>query len=346
MSVDQSLPTTAPYGKGVWTDYEDNWRGKDANWLQSRSLLRYANPTARDADLTAPEVGQFVFDASVDILEYRSGTGVWKYYKPLPQFTTTTQDDASGVALSHLNAGGKGVILGPGSPAGTGLVTLNAPLTVMGGALTADTTGVTVKTGTKTVKLTTSATDLVSDSPISAPSVTLTGTGTVLTAAGKTLAVGTLTADQGTVTNISMSGTLTGGILNGTRALVNGVSIGWDTGLTAPAASAGSIFGAGGYIAQQGFFTGDGSSALMRQRTPTTGAAGTAYLQVGATDITAGPTNSAGSVYMYPFLRIMQGKGIAWHNAGGTHQAWGAIAIYSASDPGASNFPDGTIWFS
>lgn len=329
MSVDQSLPTTAPYGKATWTDYEDNWRNKDANWLQSRSLLRYANPAARDADLTAPEVGQFVFDASVDILEYRSGTGAWKYYKPLPQFTTTTQDDASGVALSHLNAGGKGVILGPGTPAGTGLVTLNAPLTVMGGALTADTTGVTVKTGAKTAKLTTSATDLVSDSPLTVPSLTLSGAGTVLAAAGKVVAVGTITADTGTITNVNASGIIQGGTFKGA---VDGTTVNASTGGTigGVALSSSLVTATNGVITQGAFMRGDASLGYLGYRNPSGGAVSTSVMTLDSS-----------------YIRFRVPNGIPLDKADGTHTgAWIGGAIVSGSDPGAANFPNGTIWVS
>jgi hypothetical protein len=308
----------------VWTDYEDNWRGKDANWLQSRSILRYANPTARDADLTAPEVGQFVFSADVDILTYRSGTGVWKYYKPLPQYTTTTQDDTSGVALSHLNAGGKGVILGPGSPAGTGLVTLNAPLTVMGGVLTADSTGVTIKTGAKTVKLTTSATDLVSDSPITAPSMTIAG---ALSAGAIT---GTsLNAPTGTHTNLSVSGTITGGtfagVVNATTVSASGSSTLGGVGL-----ASGIVTATGGLIAQGAYVRGDASAGYYSYRNPSGGAVATSAVTVDAT-----------------YLRFRAPNGIPLDKGDGTHTgAWVGGAIVSGSDPGAGNFPNGTIWVS
>ena len=329
MSVDRSLPTTAPYGKGVWTDYEDNWRGKDAAWLQSRSILRYANPTARDADLTAPEPGQFVFDASIDILEYRSGTGVWKYYKPLPQFTAATQDDASGVAINHINSGGKGVILGPGSPAGTGLVTLNAPLNVLTGILTADATGITIKTGAKTVKLTTGATDLVSDSPITAPSVTLTGTGTVLTAPGKVMTVGTINADTGTITNVNVSGTIQGGTY---RGAVDGTTVNASSGGTiGGVALSGSIATANsGVIAQGAFLRGDAGMGYIGYRNPSGGALGGSVMTVDAT-----------------YLRFRIPNGIPLDRADGSHTgAWIGGAIVSGGDPGAGNFPNGTIWVS
>jgi hypothetical protein len=331
MSVDQSLPTTAPYGKATWTDYEDNWRNKDANWLQTRSILRYANPAARDADITSPEVGQFVFSADVDILTYRSGTGVWKYYKPLPQFTTTTQDDAAGVALSHLNAGGKGVILGPGSPAGTGLVTLNAPLTVMGGVLTVgDTTaGVTIKTGTKTVKLTTSATDLVSDSPLTVPSITLGGTGTVISAAGKVVSVGTINADTGTITNVNVSGIVQGGTYKGA---VDATTVNASTGGTigGVAISGNTVVAPGGFIGQGAFLRGDAGSGILSYRNPSGGAVATSAVTVDAT-----------------YLRFRAPNGIPLDKGDGAHTgAWVGGAVVSASDPGAGNFPNGTIWVS
>lgn len=337
--------TDLQYGKPDWADFVNNWREKDAEWLRDRSIMRFATTASRDTAVSGASPGTFVYRADAE-----SGAGGWEAkrqtggffsFRPLPVNLATSVDTTSSVVLAHGLASGKGINFTPTT------VLVNADnFNLHAGVLTSDATGINIKTGTKTAKLTTNTTSLLVDSPLSVPSIALTGAGTVLTAPAKTVAVGTLTADVGTITNITMSGTLTGGILNGTRALINGVNIGWDPGLTVPAAWANGLSASAGLLSQAGYFYGDGSSAIMRQRTPTTGALSAQYIQVQAADIIIGPTNAPGSVFHYPYLRIMQGRGVPWHNAAGTHVAWIAPTIYSGSDPGAANYPDGTIWVS
>jgi len=336
-----ALPVDPLYGAANWSDYVDNWREADAEWIQARTILRFQTSAARDAALPGAGAGQFIYNGTNDYLEYRSSSGTWKSYKATPNYLAGgQQDDVSGVVFAHANAAGKGIMLTPTQ------VQTSAPLNVLTNTMLVDTTGINLKVGAKTVKLSTDAANLVSDSPISAPSLSLSGTGTVIVAAGKTMSIGTITADVGTITNINMSGTLTGGVLNGSRATINStISIGYDTGLTTPAAST-NVIAPNGFVSQQGVFYGDATSAYMRQRVPTTAALSAQYIQVTATDINFGPTTAPNSVFMYPYLRIMQGHGVPWHNSGGTHVAWISPVIYSGSDPGAGNYPDGTLWLS
>ena len=333
MPIDQSLPDEAPYGKADWTDYEDNWRDADATWLQDHGILRFTTTASRDTALPSAGPGQVIFNAEAGYLQLKSPSQ-WVDYKPLPLFMTKGEDSASQVLLSHVNAAGKGVSFsgtGPGYE-----VHVNTDMRVQNGVMVVDTTGVAIKIGAKTAKLITDATALVSDSPIKAPGLVSDG---VITAVGAVTA-GSFTAPAATITNINMSGTLTGGILNGSRALIGSVNIGWDP--TRSIAVPTEIYG-GAFVPNGGYVYGDGNSVLIRQRTPATGALGGAYVQVNATDT---HFQGSGSVYMNPYLRIMGGRGIPWHNAGGTHVAWISPVIYSGSDPGAGNYPDGTLWIS
>lgn len=326
------------WGRGDWQDYINNWREKDAEYLQARTILRYHNASDRAAQWASPAYGQVTYNETA--LQVAPGVFVdrpemfskqhnkWVALLMLDNITST-KDDAAGVALSHKQAGGKGVIFGPGSPAGTGLLEITSPLNVMTGVMLVDGTGVTVKTGTKSAKLTTDANNLISDTPISAPSLI---SGGALSVTGA-LTAASVTTPTATVTTLTVSGTLTGGILNGPSGTIGGVA------LASSIATASS-----GFVSQAGLFQGDGSSALMRYRNPSGGAVGTAYFQVATSDINFGPTNSSASVYMYPYLRIMQGRGVPWHNTAGTHVAWISPTIVSGGDPGAGNYPDGTVW--
>lgn len=326
-----SLPIPdVQYGKADWRDFIDNWREADAEWLQARTILRFQTTASRDAALGGALPGQMVFNAETAILEIK-GASSWLPYKPMPIFTVKTQDDASQVSISHINAAGKGVNFLPSG------VTVNADLTVHSGVLGVTTTGVTFKTGSKTVKFTTDAASLLSDSPISAPSLSLTGAGTVISAPGKTVVTGSVIADSGAITNISMTGTMTGGILNSTTGTIGGVA------LASSSATAGQVSGANGaqgFHSGQGQFYGDSAGAVMRQRSA--GVWGAAYAKVWPTDV---ELNSS-TITFNGQTKFMGGRSVNWYNAAGTHVAYCGPTIYSPTDPGVANFPDGTIWIS
>ena len=275
---------------------------------------------------TAVQVGPGVF---VDRPEmYSKQHNKWVPLMMLDN-VTSTKDDAAGVALSHKLAGGKGVQFQPTQ------TLLDNPINMMNGVLYVDSDSVDIKVGTKTAKLTTDATNLISDAPISAPGFLTGGTLSVTGAlsAGSISVTGTAT-----LPNISMTGTLTGGIVNGTSGTIGGVAMG-----TAGAHGSGGIRAdAQGFHAQQGAFYGDASGAVLRQRNPSGGAYGAPYLQVTSDRVNVG--GSANFMDVYPTTRLFGGRGIHWINAGGSHQAWISPVIVQAGDPGAGNFPDGTIW--
>jgi hypothetical protein len=330
------------WGKGDWQDYTHNWREKDAEFLQARTITRYHNATDRDAAWPTPSFGQVVYNET----SQQPSPGVYldrpemfskqhNTWVPLLMLAniTSTKDDSQGVALSHKLAGGKGVIFEPTR------TLFDNPINVMTGVMLVDNSGVSIRTGAKTAKLTTDATNLISDSPFSAPSVVLTGTGVVFNAAGKSATLGTLTADTVTATTLNVT-TVSANVLNGSSGVIGGVQVG--TG--AAHGSGGVRADAQGLHAQWGAFYGDGANAFVRPRNPATGVYGGGYIQVNndANIYMQGP----GSTYMNNYLRIMGGRGVPWHNAGGTHVAWIAPVIYSGGDPGAANYPDGTLWIS
>jgi hypothetical protein len=329
MTIVEPIPDLQ-YGKGAWQDYISNWRTRDTNWMQERLILRYASPTTRGNDWPAPKSGQVTYNDTTGLLEMWSQTkGAW-LRSLMFQYLLSNKDDATGVSLFHASSGAKGVQLTPTS------LLVDAPTTnFLNGVSVIDATGFALKVGAKTAKLSTDATALVSDSPIRAPSIASDG---ALTAVGA-LSAGSLSAPSATFTStLTLTGaTVNGGTLNGASAAINGVQIG-----------NASAFGAGGVRADaQGFtsglgsFRGDSGGAIMQQRAAG-GGYGSAYLQV-----TPDRTNVAGDMYINTgYLRIMGGRGIPWHNAGGGHQAWISPCIYSGGDPGAGNFPDGTIWIS
>lgn len=339
MTIVEPIPDLQ-WGRGAWQDYISNWRTRDTSWMQERLILRYQTSAARTSDWGAtPKAGQVTYNDETKTLEmWRAGSpGAW-VRSLMFQFLTSNKDDAAGVNLSHTGASGKGVQLTPTS------MLVDAPTTNwLNGVAILDATGLALKVGAITAKLSTDVDGLTVDP--------LVKTGSLLAASAAItgqVSAGSLAAATATLTtSLTMTGaTMNGGVLNPTRANINGVQIGWDPGLTVPAAAANLVTANQGLVSNQGYFTGDGGSAIMRQRTPASGAVGAAFIQVSATDINVGPNPSTASVYMYPQLRIMGGKGVPWHNPAGTHVAWISPVIYSGSDPGAGNYPDGTLWIS
>lgn len=306
------------YGKGNWQDYISNWRQKDAGYLQERSILRYATAAARTTDWPTPRAGQVTYRGDADRLEMYSTLRSSWVSAMLFQFLTTPKDDAAGVTLSHTGAAGKGITLGPAN------VIMDLPVNAYNGLLTADASGVGVKTtAMKQALLSTNATELVSDTIVSVPGLHLTA-GT-LDATGRPATVGALTAVSATIPNLTLSGTLSGaGVLNGGSGTIGGVAM---SGNRATASS--------GFRAGIGLFSGDASSAIM------SAIGGTPYLQVS----TAGGVFSGGGQFdFYTYVRFLNGTNPVYYYNANSGSVNIAPSFYSAGDPGAGYFPDGTIW--
>jgi hypothetical protein len=326
MTVTEPIPDLQ-WGRGDWQDYINNWREKDAEFLQARTILRYQTAAARTTDWPAPQPGQVTYNNETQTLEmWRPAASSW-VRSLMFQYLTATQDSAAGVKMSHVGAAGKGILIQPAS------LVIDIPLNVQAGLLQvgADFVGIQ-SVGQKLAKLTTDSDELLSDTPLAISAIRLTGTGTVLDAATKAVTVGPLTAGSLTSTGaVSTTGTVTGGVVNGTTGTIGGVAL--NTNAVQPSA---------GMQSQQGYFYGDSNSAVMRQRPTLGGASSPNYVQVTADRVNIG--GGTGYMDVYPTFRLFGGRGIHWIDAGGTHRAWISPTIVSASDPGAGNYPDGTIW--
>jgi hypothetical protein len=333
--------TLPDWGKADWTDYVDYWRESDAEYLQSRSILRYHNATDRTADVPAPSFGQVTYNEAIDSIEMYSKTRSAWARSLLFQNLASTKDDSTAVSVSHTGAASKGISFKPAE------VTIELPLNVLSGVLKADNTGVTVQTPSQAaVKLSTDSDELLVDTKMVAPAIRLTGTGTVVDAGTGTVVLGTLNATTVTATSVTASGTLTGA----TVASVNGGTLGGVT-LASNTATAPS-----GHITQTGIFTGDSSGAIMRQRA-SGGALGNAYVLTSINDVFVTANGAAASPAPTPTgsqtmtvgsnvqMRVMGGKGVEYWGPANTLLARFSPVTYAASDPGAANFPDGTIWF-
>ena len=323
MSAHEALPTTQ-FGKADWVDYTDYWREADAEWMMQRSILRYATAATRATDwgATPTSFGQVTYNDTTDRLEVASKTqNAWA---TVPQWVnlTSTQDSAAGVSISHKTAtSNRGIVFQPTQ------TVMDNPVLISTGGLTVDGTGLTLKTGAKTAKLTTDATNLVSDSPITATGATLSGplTGTTATLSGTLTLSGSAGISMGTgsITGGTFTGAVnTSGTVNGGNGTIGGVGLGT---VAASMASAPS-----GVIAQGGLLSGDANSGYLRYRNPSGGALSTSQMTMDAT-----------------YIRFRVPNGIPVDKADGAFTgAWLGGAIYSATDPGAANFPNGTIWCS
>ena len=165
------------------------------------------------------------------------------------------------------------------------------------------------------------------------PGLRLTGTGGVIDATGKAVTTGALTA-----TSLALGGgSITGA---GSIAATSLTASGAVAGATLNISGTGNIGGASGvvfngtwvsapqgFVANAGYFNGDSGSAIMAYRNP---AGGT----VANHQITADVNR----------LNLRGGQGMLWWNAAGQGVAWISPVIVSGGDPGAVNYPDGTIW--
>jgi hypothetical protein len=318
-----TLPVT---GKGNWTDFDDYWRDADASWLQDRVILRYTDNAERDGDLAAPGDGQVVYNNALGILQLRK-SGAWRNYGSIPSNLVVTTDTTTSAGFAHVNAGGKGIVYSATE------VHVTHDFNVNGGIFTVrTTTGVGIKTGSKQAYLTTSATHLVSDTPLSASAVALSGSGLVLdgSGAGKTAQLGATTVASLTSTGaVTASGAITApsGTIGNVQFINNEVIVPTSQGMRSG----------------QGWFYGDTASAIMRQTVD--GVTGSVnYLQVNTGGINA--AGNAGVFNIYPQMRIFHGKPIQWYDTGNTFRGNIAPVLYQATDPGATNYPDGTLWIS
>ncbi len=292
----------------VWTDFVDNWRAIDAHWFRDRVVNIFDNAAARTAaGINASAIqGSLTFLQDVNSLEFYKGANVWESVR-YPNLAVSS--DATTVTLRQTSAGSGIILQSDGTAA---IEKLNAGL----GALLVNSTSMSLKTGAKTVVLTTDAASLLINSP-----VVVTGqvTATAAQVNGALGVTGTLT-----VPNINMSGTLSGGVLNGSSGTIGGVAM-----------SGNRVTPSDGMLANGGRFRGDGASAIMQAN------GGGPYLQV----TTGGGAYAGGGQFdFYNNVRFLNNTYPVYYYAGNGGAVNIAPSFYSGGDPGAGNFPDGTIW--
>jgi hypothetical protein len=314
------------YGDTDWADLINNWFAADAEWIQSRSVVRVAGsvPTEGEVPTANNAVGRVFFSNSLQSLLINVTGG---YHRVASSHNIGITDSGITSELKlHSGAGGTGISFSS-SGVTLGATTLSSTLTVTGAAtlngymtakageapgavVTTSSSGVTINTtGSNAVVLTTAADGLNVNS-----SIRITGSG-ALSVAGNTSLAGTLNVTgTSTIAGLSASSSAVSGnsTVGGTLTVTTGlVTAGGGISTTAITAS-GLVTSAG--LTTSGIITSS-SSTDLRLAIPSGRA-----LRISA------PTIGDANIY-YGSLNTIR-------------NAW---VVYGA-DPGVANVPEGTIW--
>jgi hypothetical protein len=295
----------------VWTDNVDNWRASDADFLQKRSVMRFATVASRTTFLSAtPVAGMVTYVGASDTLQYTDSVSatanVWRTIMA-PKYLATS--DSVGTFGMRLASDGTDVLL------------LQPGKVVLGPtqALTVD-TAVKVKTGAATAALTTDATALVSDVQVKAPSVATTGAVTaasIVSSGNISTATITATGNIQSATSVVTGNSSVAGVLTASSLNLSGL-------LTASAA--GEYLRSSVVNGYQTWFNGATRIGLLQGLI--SGLSMTS--EVGA--LTLGGAN----------VVLAATAGPARY--GSTTGPYIACSVASASDPGVTNYPEGTLW--
>jgi hypothetical protein len=312
------------YGDTDWEDFTNNWFASDAEWIQSRSVIRISGsiPTEGEVPAASNAVGRVFFSNSLLSLLINVTGG---YHRVASSHNIGITDTGTNAELKLITgAGGTGISfstsgVGLGSTTVstltvTGATTLNGYLTAKAGeatgaVVTTSSSGVTINTtGSNPVILTTASNGLNVNS-----SIRITGSG-ALSVAGNTALTGTL--------GVSGASTLAG--LSATSSAVSGNStVGGtftSTGLvTANSGVSTTTVTASGLIESAGLTT----SGVI---TSTSGTDVRLAIPAGRTLRIYAPTIADANIY--------------YGSANNIRNAW----VVYGTDPGVANVPEGTIW--
>lgn len=302
-----SLPSTD--GLADWIDNTHNWRAQDAEFLQERSVLRFSNVSTRNSVL-GPSTS--IPTPTAGLVTYISATDKLQYststgaWRDIQAFQYLTVDDQST---------GVGLRLSPGT---SNSVTLETNQVALGTnrSLVVSPTSLAIKTGAATVTLTTDSTSLVSNAGISAPS----GSFTSLTTTGINNGSSALTTGS-----VTASGAITAGSLN-----VSSGASALNTVTATSLVASGTVQSTTVY----GTTSVRGGSVSMADTKVSAHGSTTSFLQLESSFVKI----SGDSVVLAPTSPT---TAIRYNSAGGPPLA---VVVISASDPGAANYPEGTIW--
>lgn len=175
-------------GAADWTDLINNWFAADAEWIQSRAILKWDT----EAGIAAPSNvdGSLAYARDTQQLVLQAGSS--KRHLFASSFLGYSESTGQ-VTFQHTSA-----------PNGLDLLS-SGTVRLAGGVLQAAAAGVSLKTGAATAQLTTDATDLISSLPLRATTFKGNLAGNV----------------SGNVTG-NVSGSISGGTLAGSALTVTG----------------------------------------------------------------------------------------------------------------------------
>ena len=304
-----SLPNTDSLV--TWSDNVDNWRSADADFLQKRTVLRFSSTTTRNTivgpstAVPVPAEGQVTYVSNGGI----DGKGGLEYVDNTFSWRPLLSVKNLGVSDT---SGSFGMRLSSDSAPS---VALEIERVVLGinRILSVEASKLVFKTGAATAELSTNVDSIVSNLKITVPSASLgTATASSLAASG---------AVSGA--SVAASGALTG------NTLVAGSSTLGATGVTTLTASS-SITG----VTVYGTTSVRGGSVLVSDTKVSNNSAVNQSLNLSATATTL----SGDSVVLAPTSPT---SAVRYRTSSG---APFALVIVSATDPGLSNYPDGTLW--
>lgn len=246
-SITGSSP--AVNGEIDWTDNIDNWRAIDAEWLQSRSVVRIngATPATSDNLRGAEAKGRVYYTTNKNKVIVNVGTGGSPTYETvLSSSDVVIEDGVSTVTVGVSGHTAAGLVF----TKSTGAVSIGT-FTVSGTFTVADlvaTNSFTAKSGSNASGLTSTTSGLALDTTSAGGTtnkVTLTTSssklnvdkGVVIAAGGLTVTAGGVTVTAGGITvdgasTISSGLTVNGGLAIGTPNATTGKSIAVTSGLT------------------------------------------------------------------------------------------------------------------
>jgi hypothetical protein len=314
------------YGDTDWADFTNNWFASDAEWIQSRSVVRIAGstPTEGEVPTASNAVGRVFFSNSLQSLLINITGG---YHRVASSGNIGIADTGlnselkliSGAGGTGISFSSTGVTLGVTTFSSTltvtGATTLNGYLTAKAGeasgaVVTTSSSGVTINTtGSNAVILTTASNGLNVNS-----SIRITGSG-ALSVAGNTALTGTL----------GVSGTSTLAGLSATSSAVSGNST------------------VGGTFISTGLVTA--SNGVVTTTITASGAAESAGLTTSGVITSTSSTDVRLAIPAGRTLRIYAptiADANIYYGASGTsiRNAW----VVYGTDPGVANVPEGTIW--
>jgi hypothetical protein len=306
-----TIPTDG-YGPVAWVNDEDNWREEDADFLQQRTILRWANSTARTAaggDAYGPGSLSYVASSKTLAVNTSTATSGWSTVLHSPQLNITdTPASNFQIQLSGSSAGGLRFY--------TDGVFVDTRLAVAGTdaapKVKIDANGILLETQTGNQGL-----------------IQTNNSGQVSISAGAGLTVNRL--------NVSSSATFSSAVTF--SAAINITSTLTTTNLSVNNPTTPVGVGAGGLTSSTGVLTGLSLATVSGYQLGSTGLTRSSNAGAAITINSSAPAVSGANVD----LQVPTGGAIRLTIAGNTAPIAGWMVSNTA--PGGTVAPDGTIWF-